>query len=155
MRHHITGRAVTARGRLGELTVFVAKTDGHAVNLWISNSSKRATEGAFAALPPGAQISYGIRVVHGHHGYAVFDLRKSISCFTTDALGWTVWIRKQRMVCFKRLQFGKKRIKFSIAHEWRGINVVRAVRPMKERAQFSHASDGIRSRSGHAHIVNQ
>jgi hypothetical protein len=26
---------------------------------------------------------------------------------------------------------------------------------MKKRAQFSHTSDGIRSRSGHTHIVNQ
>ena len=103
MRHHITGRAITARGGLGELTVFVAQTDGHAVNLWISNSSKRSTEGAFTPLPPGAQISDGIRVVHGHHGHAVLDLHKSVGCFTTNALGWTIWIREQWMARFKRL----------------------------------------------------
>jgi hypothetical protein len=85
----------------------------------------------------------------------MFDLRKSFGCFTANALGGTVWIRKQWVVRFQRLQFCKKRIKFSITHEWRGIHVVRAVRPMKERAQFSHTSDGIRSRSGHTHIVNQ
>ena len=64
----------------------------------------------------------------------MFDLRKSIGYFTTNALGGTVWIRKQWMARFECLQFGEERIKFCVAHEWRGINVVRAVRPMKERS---------------------
>jgi hypothetical protein len=64
----------------------------------------------------------------------VLYLLKPGGDLAANPLRWTIGIREKRMFRLKSGEFSKENIELRVAHEWRRINVVRAIGAMEKRA---------------------